>query len=181
MLAACACQASCPLPTCCSLDMVSYHSCLQATFGRGAWAGDGRLEMNHQSVLTPDNSGPVLRWASFTTHHKHNQNPGSVCTAHCLQIVCQSADWLQSTLVSTDTSKEQALFAGQQLGSAAVMVACTKQQAASLTFFLLCPCTLYSIAQAFGIVAPCMRCPLTTIAVTMQVNGGKPHSRFQGA
>ena len=123
--------------------MVSYHSCLQATFGRGAWAGDGRLEMNHQSVLTPDNSGPVLRWASFTTaHHKHNQNSGSVCTAHCLQMVCQSADWLQSTLVSTDTSKEQALFAGQQLGSAAVMVACTKQQAASLTFFLLCPCTL---------------------------------------
>ena len=38
-----------------------YYDCLQGTFGRGAWAGDGRLEMNHRSMLTPDNTGPLLR------------------------------------------------------------------------------------------------------------------------
>lgn len=38
---------------------------MQRSFGRGAWAGDGRLEMNHQSMLTPDNTGPLLRLASF--------------------------------------------------------------------------------------------------------------------
>lgn len=43
----------------------SMNSCVQRSFGRGAWAGDGRLEMNHQSMLAPDNTGPLLRWACF--------------------------------------------------------------------------------------------------------------------
>ncbi|DBB12356.1 TPA: hypothetical protein ACH3X3_006440 [Trebouxia sp. C0006] len=33
----------------------------QGSFGKGAWAGDGKLEVNHQSMLTPDNTGPLLR------------------------------------------------------------------------------------------------------------------------
>ncbi|DBA84755.1 TPA: hypothetical protein ACH3X1_005799 [Trebouxia sp. C0004] len=35
----------------------------QGSFGKGAWAGDGRLEVNHQSILTPENTGPLLRSA----------------------------------------------------------------------------------------------------------------------
>ncbi|KAL0030426.1 hypothetical protein WJX79_004156 [Trebouxia sp. C0005] len=36
----------------------------QGSFGKGAWAGDGRLEIHHQSMLTPDNTGPLLRSAA---------------------------------------------------------------------------------------------------------------------
>ena len=41
---------------------------LQGSFRKGAWAGDGRLEMNHQSLLTPDCTGPVLRYEFISKH-----------------------------------------------------------------------------------------------------------------